>query len=871
MDGASGSENVYYLDGMNVTGIQNGTLDTQNRVPVEMVQQVEVKNGVMEAQYGGAMGGVVNAVLRSGTNQFHGEGGVYFDNSSMQGRRRGTLELDPNDPNTNTAHYIVYCGFGGSCQYQGDKFRNWQPIFNLGGPLIPNKLFFFSAYSPVLNSTTRHVNFQSGESADYDRTTRWQYLSNKLEFIPTQTVRMNVSWLWNPVRNTGSLPNVNGQDAYDSPWADLGDRTSGNVVMGQVDYLPTPRLIFSFRGGYYYNNNNNNYGVPLRTALYYSQSNTDSAQFPNIPDSLRHSVGWLIQALGLTQFNSYARQNYDASFSYMFNAGGQHNIKGGWAINKLSNDIFSSSYPGGYYRYYWSSTTQPMVYHCVTSQCTTGSGAFGYYRYRVLGTIGGASSNNQGLFLLDNWRVNKRLTLNLGLRSEREFVPSFSADPTLPKQAITFGWGQKLSPRIGGAFDLKGDGKQKIYASFGIFYDVMKYELPRGSFGGDVWKEYYYTLDDPNVVSQNNAFATDPTHLPGTFLEMVDWRIPSNDPNNTAAQVFGQGSLVDPNLKPMQMRMFDLGYEYSFGSNLVASARYTNRRLVRTIEDTGFMSPDGEAYMIANPGEGRTANATLWASIWEPGVPMPPKPVRKYDGLELRLDKRFSRNYQLAFSYTYSRLRGNYSGLASSDEASVGGDGSLNGRASPDVNRYYDEPWVGVKENGQYAFGNLATDRPHTFKVFGYYSLRSKLGATSFSPIIAAYSGTPMTTEVPVISSTPAFPFGRGDMGRTPFFFNTDFSIAHEFGVSKNNEAMKLKFQFLAYNLFNGSTVLDKYKTISHQLDGYLQFDAYADVFKGFDTRAMMAEQQIRQDPEYNMPTAFQSPRSLRLRLSFTF
>ena len=63
---------------MDVTDIQNGTLAGQNQIPKEMVQQLEVKNGVMEAQYGGAMGGVVNAVVRSGTNAFHGQAGFVF-------------------------------------------------------------------------------------------------------------------------------------------------------------------------------------------------------------------------------------------------------------------------------------------------------------------------------------------------------------------------------------------------------------------------------------------------------------------------------------------------------------------------------------------------------------------------------------------------------------------------------------------------------------------------------------------------------------------------------------------------------------------------------------------------------------------------
>ena len=72
VDGASGGENTFYLDGMQMESIQGGTLDNQNKIPVEMVQQMQVKNGIMDAEYGGAMGGVISAVVRSGQNDFHG-------------------------------------------------------------------------------------------------------------------------------------------------------------------------------------------------------------------------------------------------------------------------------------------------------------------------------------------------------------------------------------------------------------------------------------------------------------------------------------------------------------------------------------------------------------------------------------------------------------------------------------------------------------------------------------------------------------------------------------------------------------------------------------------------------------------------------
>lgn len=836
VDGASGSENTFYLDGMEVTSVQTGILSGQNKVPVEMIQQVQVKNGVMEAQYGGAMGGVVNAVVRSGSNDFHGQAGFYFNNNSMSARLRPTLQFDPNDTTRMKTRYF---------QNEMDNYSTWNPVFSVGGPMIKNKLFFFSGYMPTTTTTDRNVTFLADNvSGKYSRKDRQYYLTNKLDYVPFSKIRMNASWIWNPSYIQGLLPARDGTDSSSNPWPKLGEYSAGNILSGQVDYLATSKLIVSFRGGYNYNNNTNAYSIPNTTAIYYSNSNVASSLA--IPANLRGPAGWVVQAVAKNDFNIYKRINLNADVSYLANWHGQHNIKAGWQTNRLSNSVKQLTYPNGYYRYYWG-----QDYTCVTSQCSgKQTGPFGYYRYRLFGTLGDASSDNQGIFFQDNWRVDKHLTLNLGLRTEREFLPSFSiAGQTTAAPPIEFGWGSKISPRIGGAFDPKGDGKMRFYASWGYFYDVMKYEMPRGSFGGDVWWDYFYSLNDPNWVNTNQGVPADPRKLQGTFFEAINWRIPSNDPNNNT---------VDKSLKPMKQRMLDIGFDYSLSSTLVASARYTNRRLIRTIEDVGTLGPDGEIYYIANPGEGLTADP----KTWEAGIPTTPKARRDYDGLEFRLDKRFAKSYQFAASYTWSRSYGNYSGLASSDE---------NGRTSPNVNRYFDLPWISYTQNGKIAEGRLGTDRPHTFKFFGGYTLKSLLGNTTLSPNISVYSGTPLTTNINVISTTPAYPFGRGDMGRTPVFYNFDMNLMHDFAPFKAHEAMRLRFEFTVFNLLNSSIVTDKAVNLLHPDDGQLTFAHDADFFKGFDTFALMKAQNGRIDPTYGLANSFQSPRSARIQVSFFF
>jgi len=401
----------------------------------------------------------------------------------------------------------------------------------------------------------------------------------------------------------------------------------------------------------------------------------------------------------------------------------------------------------------------------------------------------------------------------------------------------------------------------KIYGSYGEFYDVMKYEMPRGSFGGDIYLTYYYALDDPMVFEtlKTYGYPTDPSKLPGRFFEGVDWRIPSNDPKSCEkAGLPCTGMTVDPNLKPMKQRMLDLGYDYSINPTLVASVRYTHRDLVRTIEDVGTLTSAGEVYFIANPGFGIVADP----KTWEAGYPTTPKAKRNYDAVEVRLDQRFAKNYQYAASYTWGRQYGNYSGLASSDE---------NGRTSPNVNRYFDLPWLGYDEKGKYAEGLLATDRGHTFKFFGAYTLNSKVGATTLSPNVAWFAGSPLTTQINAISSVPVYPYGRGDMGRTATYFRTDMNVIHDFKPFKNNEAMKVRFEFTVFNLFNSSSETNRDDYLGHPDDGQLQFENDADIFKGFNTKQIMSTQGIRVSPMYGLTNGFLGPRTVRLQLAIMF
>lgn len=235
-------------------------------------------------------------------------------------------------------------------------------------------------------------------------------------------------------------------------------------------------------------------------------------------------------------------------------------------------------------------------------------------------------------------------------------------------------------------------------------------------------------------------------------------------------------------------------------------ARYVHKNVDHAIEDAGFPNSQGsEFYIIGNPGEGLYAEQAANFGV------LAPKPQRRYDALELRFDRRFAKNYYFNLNYTYSRLYGNYSGLSSSDEE---------GRLSPNVNRYFDQPPAGFTVAGGPDNGLLPTDRPHVLKFYGGYRFNwSRLGFnnsndTDLLLFTTAQSGTVLTTFV-AISNIDFIPLTRrGDMGRTPTFTQTDFAIRHRIKFGRDDR-YQFVFDLDAINVFNQHIVTNRVNDIS--------------------------------------------------------
>jgi hypothetical protein len=956
INGASNSENAYLVEGQETASMLDG--HSGANVPMDFIQEVQVKTNGFEAQYGGALGGVVNVVQKSGSNEVHGSLFTYYRADRFDAAPSPSLLLNPQwGANSN-----------GSKRYDQpaeyyypvkDHYRYVDPGFTLGGPLVKDRLWFSLGFNPDFSQTRRTVNWNAPGVAVgpriFNQDNYTYYSLARLDALATQKIRLHGSWQYAYNRVAGSsLPqrdDVHGQ--YNSAATQSPDNfnygigtVAPNVVYSTgADITITPTTVATTRFGYWaydetpetrglptgirYIYRDTNYNYPTTNAPALSSTAALNGQtLGSVAPQFVNATGWSnIGANTATIYDWWRRWSFNQDLAFFKNWHGTHNIKVGYGFMHGTADELAGAYNTSdvyvAFNTQYVPQSQNGIANCknIVAQNvkaygapggnTDGTGCQGLWGTVNLRDLISASGKvggwNHSFYVQDSWTVAKRLTLNVGLRLDKESLPSYNSLPGF--NGINFGWGDKLAPRLGAAYDIFGNGKVKVFGSFGYFYDIMKYNLPQGSFGGAWWHDCVYALDSPDftqIVPQRDAQGhycpsgggNTPAvgQVPNArFIENYDYREPANDPNQIGT--LGKSGLVDPKLKPMKQHVWSFGGAWLLSHDLVFEPTYTRTRLDRTIEDAGVITADGEVYYIVNPGF--NVNAQVPACT---ACPPNPKAIRNYDGIEFRLTKRFSKQWFGVFSYTYSRLYGNYSGLTATDLSDGGA-----GRNGANTDRAFDEPFMSYDAHGNVIKGQgpLPTDRPNTFKINAYYNPKWKV----FNPVIGlfqqVYSGTPLTSYISVWGA-PVFVEGRGkfvpltrdpatgnwsagtptDM-RTPRFTQSDISIFQDFKVNKNNEKMVARIGGDCINCFNQHSVtvissnmirsggLNPYTcggsvsctTVTDQNAGF----NYASVLKGYDYIGLSNSQGRTLSNLYGLPSGWQNKRYLRFQVRFTF
>jgi outer membrane receptor protein involved in Fe transport len=437
----------------------------------------------------------------------------------------------------------------------------------------------------------------------------------------------------------------------------------------------------------------------------------------------------------------------------------------------------------------------------------TGGGVLEFTCDYLGGEVGDAgtqifgNTQNWATYVRDSWQIQPNLTLNAGLRYEEQRLryADFLQNTTDPLTGNALGKNAMvlqglLAPRVGLLYDWTKEGRSKVYASFGRFYESIPMDINDRSFGGEVNFQQRFGasggmcgMTDPKIGSVNGANCI------------------SDAAMGDQEQLIGaSGVLIAPGIKPQYLDEAVLGFEFEVLDDLKVGLAYKNRRLGRVIED---VSTDGaNTYVIANPGEwsekdeeeladriNRTDDPIEKARLQKQlelfqGIRIFDKPTRDYNALEFTLTRRFSKRLYLQASYTFSRTVGNYPGLISYD----------NGQVDPNISSTYD--LIELLANRQ---GPLQTDTPHSIKVDGYYTFDfKKNGTLTVGARVRAKSGTPRNAYGGhyLYGSDESMLLPRGILGRTDFNHGIDLQVGYGRKLNKN---MTLEAFITLYNLYN--------------------------------------------------------------------
>jgi hypothetical protein len=460
------------------------------------------------------------------------------------------------------------------------------------------------------------------------------------------------------------------------------------------------------------------------------------------------------------------------------------------------------------------------------------------------------------VFLRDSWRPDfiPGLTVNAGVRWELEQIQDFEGEDAISVN-------DNIAPRIGLIYDFTQKGLSKLYASYGRFYEAIPLNIADRAFSGES-----LTFNSTADCSR------DPRGR-------IDALTCNYDPA-FESPFGGEISPVSPVLSGQYSNEFLAGFEYDIGDELVLGASFQHRNLGRVIED---ISVDGAStYFVANPGEkadegvitqlqaditalnARIASETDMEALAEleadklekqnqivllRGNETFPEPVRNYNALIFTARKRFSENFSLIASYTYSRTVGNYPGLFQAS----------NGQLDPNLSSQFDLTGLLLNRDGP-----LPNDRPHNLKLVGFYTLpldEANQEGLTFSLTFRAESGIPIEVlgRNPLYGALETFILPRGAGGRTPMLTSLDFKLGYSIDRVE-----------LGWEIFN---VLNSRQVVS--VDQEFTVDRVQPMVNGdYEDLATLKTTSggiPRRNPNYGQPLSFQQPLSMRFSARIKF
>jgi hypothetical protein len=376
--------------------------------------------------------------------------------------------------------------------------------------------------------------------------------------------------------------------------------------------------------------------------------------------------------------------------------------------------------------------------------------------------------------------------------------------PGVAAQSNGFSIQDSWSPRLGAIWDFTGQGRGKVAASWGRFYYAMPLDMGDRAFGAETQIQWRGTIAAcpafPVNLSNGGAASWDTRNA--SYLTCTPL-IPAFGGLTYAFRQIGATAPtpVDPTMQGAFVDKFGAQAEYEVLQDLSVGVEYLASRQGRVIED--MSSDDGGHYYIGNPGEDKLIPnpdptnpnpvSSRYVDTVDPQTGRTvsvvfPKPERSYDGLILKVTKNLSKNWLAQASYTYSVLRGNYSGPYYPEY----------GQLDPGITAEYDLASLMANKKGL-----LPNDQTHSIKLFGAYTFPITPG---FNVIASgAYNGI-SGTPVNVLGAHPDYGTGstniipKGQGGRGAFTHRVDLGAGAEYVIMA---PYAIRFRADLFNVFN--------------------------------------------------------------------
>jgi outer membrane receptor protein involved in Fe transport len=601
--GSSVAENSYQLNGLNITNFRTGV--GSSWIPFEFVDEVQVKTGGYEAEFGRSTGGVVNMVTKSGTNSLRGSASIFFEPESLQ----------EYEPNTDYAYN------------QAEERELTEANASIGFPIFRDKLFFFGFVQ--FRDTNYLINTINRASREKGST---PYYGGKVDWNITPSHSLDVTYLTDETTIDQYIHPIN--DGVPDESALLSEGTinrGGQNYIGKYTGIWADNFMFAAQ-----------YGVN-------EFDRTNAATGDAYPFAYDATSG-TTQRIG--NWTNWDRGSaYDKREAYRVDVDwylGNHSLRAGADYeNNWSGD--ATTYSGGYFTFYYLNGDRfPEL---PADQMLSD--------YRIYEVAGGYSTYSNAFYAQDSWAVTPNLTINLGVRWEIYENKNLN-DETFIKID------DQYAPRLGVIWDLSGRGRSKVHASYGVYHLPIASNTNIRMSGAELYVADWFTVDGFNpdgtpIGLDMTPLAPQRVYSDGQAPDVRQVTDQDLTPMSQQEIIIGYEQMVGNDwslgvrgiMKTFSAVIEDIGGDWAM-YDIYGIDIYTW---------WGILANPGEditAYYDVD-GDGELERYDF--SKEDLGYP---EAERNYYAIELTAKKRFSNNFMLDFSYAWSHSYGNFEGFVDS-------------------------------------------------------------------------------------------------------------------------------------------------------------------------------------------------------------